>query len=205
MILRAEIPVPSTWESLGHGTPIYTNVTYPFLNNPPFIQPQDGYTIVNEPNPVGSYRKEFILPVEWKEREVFIHFDGCYSGLYVFVNGKKVGYSQGASNDAEFNITKYVKPGRNILACEVYRWTDGSYLEDQDMSCLSGIHRDVYLIGVPKMHVRDVILKSDVSDDLKTATIQVKTELTNKGNTANNSKIRVSLINNNKICIIKSR
>ena len=137
----AEIPVPSTWESLGYGTPIYTNVTYPFLNNPPFIQPQDGYTIVNEPNPVGSYRKEFILPVEWKEREV--------------------------------------KPGRNILACEVYRWTDGSYLEDQDMFRLSGIHRDVYLIGVPKMHVRDVILKSDVSDDLKTATIQVKTELTN--------------------------
>ena len=199
----AEIPVPSTWESLGYGTPIYTNVTYPFLNNPPFIQLQDGYTIVNEPNPVGSYRKEFILPVEWKEREVFIHFDGCYSGLYVFVNGKKVGYSQGASNDAEFNITKYVKPGRNILACEVYRWTDGSYLEDQDMFRLSGIHRDVYLIGVPKMHVRDVILKSDVSDDLKTATIQVKTELTNKGNTVNNSKIRVSLINNNKICIDK--
>ena len=101
----------------------------------------------------------------------------------------------------EFNITKYVKPGRNILACEVYRWTDGSYLEDQDMFRLSGIHRDVYLIGVPKMHVRDVILKSDVSDDLKTATIQVKTELTNKGNTVNNSKVRVSLINNNKICI----
>lgn len=134
-----EIPVPSNWEMLGYGTPIYTNITYPIRNNPPFIQGQRGYTVEKEPNAVGSYRREFSLPADWKNKEVFIHFDGVYSAMYLWINGKKVGYSQGANNDAEFNITQYVKPGKNILAVEVYRWSDGSYLEDQDMFRLSGI------------------------------------------------------------------
>ena len=140
-----EIPVPSNWEMYGYGTPIYTNITYPHRNNPPFIQGKKGYTIMDEPNPVGSYRRDFNIPDDWKGSEIFIHFDGVYSAMYLWVNGKKVGYSQGANNDAEFNITKYVKPGKNVLAVEVYRWSDGSYLEDQDMFRLSGIHRDVYV------------------------------------------------------------
>ncbi|MDD2645457.1 MAG: glycoside hydrolase family 2 TIM barrel-domain containing protein [Bacteroides sp.] len=155
-----EIPVPSNWEMLGYGTPIYTNYTYPFKNNPPLIQSQRGYTNEKEPNPVGSYRRSFILPDDWGDKEVFLHFDGVYSGMYIWVNGEKVGYSQGANNDAEFNITSYVKQGENSLAVEVYRWTDASYIEDQDMFRLSGIHRDVYLYATPKLHVYDFFAQS---------------------------------------------
>ena len=125
-----EINVPSNMEMLGYGTPIYTNVTYPFRNYPAKILPQGGYTNEKEPNPVGSYRREFEIPDNWDGKEIFIHFNGVYSGFYLWINGKKVGYSQGSNNDAEFNITKYIVPGKNIVAVEVYRWTDGSYLED---------------------------------------------------------------------------
>ena len=150
-----EIPVPANMEMQGYGTPIYTNITYPFKNYPAMIVPQKGYTNEKEPNPVGSYRRDFTVPANWDGKEIFLHFNGVYSGFYVWINGKKVGYSQGSNNDAEFNITKYLKPGNNTIAVEVYRWTDGSYLEDQDMFRLSGIYRDVYLYATPKVHVRD--------------------------------------------------
>lgn len=150
-----ELPVPSNWEMYGYGTPIYTNVNYPFRNLPSVIRPQKGFTNEVEVNPVGSYRRNFVVPVDWKDKEIFLHFDGAYSGIYIWVNGEKVGYSQGANNDAEFNITPYIRTGENVLAVEVYRWTDGSYLEDQDMFRLSGIHRDVYLYATPRLHVRD--------------------------------------------------
>lgn len=155
-----EIPVPSNWEMHGYGTPIYTNVTYPFRNFPSMILPQKGFTNEKETNPVGSYRRTFQLPATWEGMEVFLHFDGVYSGMYVWINGKRVGYSQGANNDAEFDITPYVHPGENVVAAEVYRWTDGSYLEDQDMFRMSGIHRDVYLYASPKVHIRDFHLAS---------------------------------------------
>ncbi len=154
-----DIDVPSNWEMKGYGTPIYTNITYPYLNNPPFIQPQYGYTAMREENPVGSYRRDFILPDDWNDREVHLHFDGVYSAFYVWVNGKKVGYSQGSNNDSEFDVTPYVRKGRNTVAVEVYRWCDGSYLEDQDMFRLSGIHRDVYLVAMPKTHIASVVLR----------------------------------------------
>jgi beta-galactosidase len=160
-----EIPVPSNWEMHGYGTPIYTNITYPFLNKPSLILPQKGYTNEKEPNPVGSYRRNFNIPENWDGNEVFLHFDGVYSGLSVWVNGKKVGYSQGANNDAEFNITQYVKKGENMIAAEVIRWSDGSYLEDQDMFRMSGIHRDVYLFATPKTQVRDYHLKNEFTND----------------------------------------
>ena len=119
-----------------------------------------------------------------KEDEIFIHFDGVYSAMYLWVNGKKVGYSQGANNDAEFNITKYVKPGKNVLAVEVYRWSDGSYLEDQDMFRLSGIHRDVYLFATPKLRLRDYYLTASFTgDDLSKAIFSVRTNVTNYGKT----------------------
>ena len=168
----SEIDVPSCWEMLGYGTPLYTNVTYPFLNNPPFIQAQRGYTMEKEPNPVGSYRREFTLPADWGGKEVFLHFDGVYSAFYVWVNGKKVGYSQGANNDAEFNVTKFVKKGTNVVAVEVYKWSDGSYLEDQDMFRFGGIHRDVYLMARPKARVRDIRTETEFNDDLTVATLK---------------------------------
>ncbi|MCM1502794.1 MAG: DUF4981 domain-containing protein [Bacteroidales bacterium] len=150
-----DIEVPSNWEMKGYGTPIYTNITYPFKNAPSVILPQEGFTNNDEENPVGSYRRDFEIPEDWKGKEIYLHFNGVYSGFYVYVNGKKVGYSQGANNDSEFDITGYVKPGSNTLAVEVFRWTDGSYLEDQDMFRLSGIHKSVYLYAAPKVNIRD--------------------------------------------------
>lgn len=189
-----EIPVPSNWEMLGYGTPIYTNITYPIRNNPPFIQGQKGYTVLKEPNAVGSYRREFTLPVDWKEKEIFIHFDGVYSAMYLWINGQKVGYSQGANNDAEFNITRYVKPGQNSVAVEVYRWSDGSYLEDQDMFRLSGIHRDIYLVAAPKLRLRDLHLTSEISHSLDKADLCVKAEVMNYGKVVSSASVRATLI-----------
>lgn len=189
-----EIPVPSNWEMHGYGTPIYTNITYPFRNNPPFIQGQRGYTVENEPNAVGSYRRDFKLPASWADKEVFITFEGCYSAMYVWVNGKKVGYSQGSNNDARFNITKYVKRGDNTLAVEVYRWCDGSYLEDQDMFRLSGIHRDVYLSASPKTHLRDLHLTSDLGARYEKATLKVDADIRNNGKVSTPVRLRASVM-----------
>lgn len=175
-----EIPVPSNWEMLGYGTPIYTNVVYPFKNNPPFIQPQKGFTNEIEVNPVGSYRRDFTIPQNWGNKQVFIHFDGVSGGIYVWVNGKKVGYSEGANNAAEFDITEYIKPGSNTVAAEVYKWTDASYVEDQDMFRLGGIHKDVYLFATPKVHVQDYFLQSVFEgDDYSSAVFKIDATVTN--------------------------
>lgn len=189
------IAVPSNWEMHGYGTPIYTNITYPFRNNPPFIQGQRGYTVENEPNAVGSYRTEFAVPSDWADKEVFITFGGVYSAMYVWVNGHKVGYSQGANNDARFDITRYVKPGRtNLLAVEVYRWSDGSYLEDQDMFRLSGIYRDVYLTASPKTMLADLSLTSDLSPRYDKGTLNVKGSVRNYAGKNADVTMRVELI-----------
>ena len=176
------INVPSCWEMLGYGTPIYTNVTYPFKNNPPFIQGQEGYTVVDEPNAVGSYRRTFSLPAGWEEKQIYLHFDGIYSAAYVWINGKKVGYTQCPNTGADFDVTKYVKAGRENLICvEVYRWSDGSYLEDQDMFRMSGIHRDVYLEARNKTHVRDIYMTSTFNNALTQADVEVKLDVENTG------------------------
>lgn len=188
-----DIDVPSSWEMKGYGTPIYTNITYPYLNNPPFIQPQSGYTAADEPNAVGSYKRTFTLPRNWKDKEVFIHFDGVYSAFYLWVNGRKVGYSQGANNDAEFNITRFVKAGENQVAVEVYRWSDGSYLEDQDMFRLSGIHRDVYLMARPRLRLADVVLNSTFNNELAIATLKADLTLANAEKKAAAARVRLTL------------
>ncbi|MBQ0019109.1 MAG: DUF4981 domain-containing protein [Bacteroidales bacterium] len=176
------ITVPSCWEMLGYGTPIYTNVTYPFKNVPPLIRPQDGYTVVDEPNAVGSYRRTITVPANWNGKEIYLCFDGIYSAAYIFVNGKKVGYTQGPNTGAEFDVTKYVKPGKENLICvEVYRWSDGSYLEDQDMFRMSGIHRDVYMEARSKTHVQDVYITSDFNNSLTEATMKVDFNILNMG------------------------
>ena len=180
------IPVPSNWEMQGYGTPIYTNFTYPFANTPPFIRPLPGATSAVEPNPVGSYRRTFELPTDWSGKEVFLHFDGALSAIYVWVNGQKVGFSEGANNDAEFNITKYVSTGQNLVAVQVFRWCAGSYLEDQDMMRLSGIHRDVYLYASPKQRIQNFVTKTSFNADLSVATFTLNTSIQNKatGNAA---------------------
>ena len=197
------IPVPSCWEMQGYGTPIYTNVTYPIKNQPPFIRGQEGYTVLNEPNAVGSYRRTIKVPADWSGREIYLHFNGIYSAAYVWVNGQKVGYTQGPNNDAEFDVTRYLKPGAENLVCvEVYRWSDGSYIEDQDMFRMSGIHRDVYLEARQKVHVQDVRLASfmgrgrrDEGNEFRRAYLAIGIDLQNMGKKAADARVDVELVN----------
>jgi beta-galactosidase len=171
-----EIEVPSNWQLLGYGMPHYLNSDYVFEKNPPYIQ--------NDYNPVGSYRTEFEIPEDWQERQVFIHFDGVESAFYLWVNGEKVGYSQGSRTPAEFNITPFLEQGKNILAAEVYRWSDGSYLECQDFWRLSGIFRNVYLFSTPNVHVRDFEVTCDLDENYQDATLFVNARVRNFGNEA---------------------
>ena len=154
------IRVPLNWEMVGYDVPVYNNVGYPFHNNPPFIKAFDDNF---DKNPVGSYRRNFTLPENWKDgRRVFIHFDGACSAIVVWVNGQYAGYSQGANTDAEFDVTNYVRKGENNVSVRVYRWSDGSYLEGQDMWHLAGIHRDVYLVSTPRTFVFDHYITSSL-------------------------------------------
>ena len=152
-----DIPVPSNWELQGFGVPIYTNIIYPFPKNPPYI--------AHDHNPVGSYRKNFRLPGDWKDKDVFIHFGAVSGAMYVWVNGNKVGYNEGSKTPAEFNITPYLKEGENMVAVEVYRWSDASYLEDQDFWRLSGMDRDVYLYATPKTTLKDFRVIADLDEN----------------------------------------
>jgi beta-galactosidase len=166
-----EIPVPSNWQMHGYGIPIYLNMRHPFPPNPPYIS--------HDYNPVGSYRRQFTISDGWKERQIFLHFDGVKSAFYVWVNGRRIGYSEDSMTPAEFNITKYLKANENVLAVEVYRWSDGSYLEDQDMWRLSGIYRNVYLFAAPQVHIRDFFVRTDLDDNYSDATLMVRPKIVN--------------------------
>jgi len=174
-----DFPVPANWEMHGYGTPIYVSAGYPFKINPPFVmgEPKATYTTYKERNPVGSYRRSFTLPASWDDKEVFLHFGGVQSAFYVWVNGKKVGYSQGSMEPSEFNITKYLKIGENKLAVEVYRYCDGSYLEDQDMWRFSGIQRSVYMYSTENIRIRDFAVRTVLDADYKNATLQIEPKL----------------------------
>ena len=141
------IDVPSNWELKGYDYPIYTNITYPYPVAPPFIQ--------GDHNPVGSYRMQFATPASWKGKEIILHFAAAGSAYYVWVNGQRVGYSEDSKTPAEFNVTKYLQEGKNLLAVQIFRWCDGSYLEDQDFFRMSGITRDVYLLAKNPVHLFD--------------------------------------------------
>ncbi|TAL59742.1 MAG: DUF4981 domain-containing protein [Bacteroidetes bacterium] len=149
-----KIEVPSNWQMKGYDVPIYVNIKYPFKKNPPFIG--------HDWNPVGSYKRNFEVPSGWSNKEVFLHFGSVSSAFYVWVNEKLVGYSQDSKVPAEFNITKYLRKGENSLAVEVYRWCDGSYLEDQDFFRLSGIQRTVFLHARPKTYIADFFAFGDL-------------------------------------------
>lgn len=151
------IEVPGNWERLGYGVPHYLDVDFPFVTNPPYIP--------NDYNPVGSYRKKFSMPPTWSGNSVIIHFGAVRSAFYLWVNGKKVGYSQGSKLPAEFDISTYLQPGENLVAIEVYRWSDGSYLEDQDMWRLSGLDRSVFIYSRPTVHLADHFIKAGLDDN----------------------------------------
>jgi beta-galactosidase len=171
------IDVPSCVELRGFGAPGYTNVKFPHKMCPPLIRNYDSGDA--DYNPVSSYRTHFTVPADWKGRNIYLRFDGVYSAYYVWVNGEKVGYAEDAKLPSEFNITKYLKEGNNLLAVEVYRWSDGSYLEDQDMFRFSGIFRDVSIFATPKTEIRDFYLTTKLDDTYRNATVNLSVELRN--------------------------
>lgn len=152
-----DFPVPANWEVHGYGYPIYLDEKYPFDTQWPNVS--------EEYNPVGSYRREFSIPEDWMEREIILHFGAVKSALYVWVNGQQVGFSQGSKTPAEFNITDYVQAGENTLAIQIYRWSDASYIESQDMLRLSGIEREVYMYAVPQVHIRDLFSRVESTEE----------------------------------------
>ncbi len=183
------IPVPSNIEMQGYGVPIYVNIPYPWERpNPPHI-PHDN-------NPVGSYRRTFTVPASWANREVFLHFDGVNSFFYLWINGRKVGLSKGSRTPAEFNITRYLRPGENLLAAEVYRWNDGSYLEDQDFWRLSGIFRDVYLWSSDRLHVRDFEVLPTLDAQCRDARLKLTAQVRNLGDKETRFTLEAVLLDN---------
>jgi beta-galactosidase len=183
-----QIAVPSNWEFQGYGVPIYVNIPYEWTRNP------DPPQIPHDYNPVGSYRQHFNIPESWKDKQIIIHFGGVKSAFYLWINGKKVGYSQDSKTPAEFNITGYVKPGTNLLAVEVYRWSDGSYLECQDMWRISGIEREVYLYAHPAVYIRDYFVHAGLTNDYTDGDFKLDVDVFNShGKTAKNLSLRAKL------------
>jgi len=169
----ADIPVPSNWERQGFGYAIYTNIPYPF--------PRDEPNVPVDVNPVGSYRREFEIPATWSGRDVFLNLGAVSSAFYVWMNGKYVGYSEDSKTPSEFNVTPYVTAGRNMVAVEVYRWSNGSYLEDQDFWRLSGIQREVSLYARPKQRVRDFFAKASLDATNRDGQFSLELDLLNSG------------------------
>lgn len=181
------IAVPGNWQLQGkYDPPVFTNIKHPFKADAPRV-PKDY-------NPTGLYRTTFTIPEKWTNNPVFLHFAGVQSAGIVYVNGQKVGYNEDAMTPAEYNITKFLKPGDNVLAVQVLTWSDGSYLEDQDFWRLSGIYRDVYLYSVPQIHLRDFQVITDLDEKYTDALLKLKVKLKNytQVNTAGGS-VKVSV------------
>jgi beta-galactosidase/beta-glucuronidase len=163
------IEVPGNWTMQGYDKPIYTNVKMPIPPDPPHV-PQDD-------NPTGVYRRTFDVPKTWEGRQVLACFDGVESAFYLWVNGQRVGYSQGSRLPAEFDITPYVQVGENTMTAMVIRWSDGSYLEDQDHWWMAGIYRDVYVYAIPRVHVQDVFARAGLDDDYRDGLLDVRARI----------------------------
>lgn len=176
------LPVPSNWQMHGFDRPIYTNSDYPFPLDPPHVP---------EENPTGCYRTYFHIPKDWKGRRILLHFGAVDSAFHAWINGVPVGYSQDSRLPAEFEITDYCHPcgseEKNVLAVQVFRWSDGSYLEDQDHWWLSGIHRDVLLLAKPQVFIADYFFKSNLGEDFSYADIEVEVKIDNSQKTSNGS------------------
>lgn len=202
----ANIRVPGDWQTQGFDIPLYTNVTYPFYRNPPFVtdEPSEDYTSYKNRNPVGSYIRTFTVPENWAGREVFLHFDGLMSAGYIWVNGKYVGYTEDSFMQSEFNLTKYLKPGENLLAVQVYRYSDGSYFEDQDMWRLSGLFRRVCLVSRPQAGIRDYFILTEFDKDYRDAQLKLALTVRNLGEAALvGSTVSASILDDNGKLVLK--
>lgn len=190
------IQVPGNWQVQGHGLPIYTNVPYPFEH--------ENFEVPKDWNPVGSYRRTFTLPAEWewvpgKDDAIYLHFEGVDSAFYVWINGEKVGYSEGSRTPAEFEISSVLVPGENQIAVEVYRFSDGSYLEDQDFWRLSGIFRDVYLWRAQALHLRNFQAIADYEPDSGEGELELDISISGKG------QVLIELLENTSRSVVASR
>lgn len=167
--------VPANWEVNGFGTPIYVSAGYPFKIQPPLVtvEPRYTYTTFKERNPVGSYRRSFVLPKAWDHKEVFIYFEGVQSAFHVWVNNQEVGYGQGSMKPSEFRITPYLKEGENQIVVKVYKFSDGSYLEDQDMWRFGGIPRSIYLYATEDIRIRDYAVRTILDEKYEDAVLQI--------------------------------
>ncbi len=163
--------MPYNWEIQGYGTAIYTNQTYPFVpvDDPPFVPDND--------NTTGCYKRDFEIPSNWKDMQITIYFGGVSSAFYLWINGQKMGYSQDSRLSAEFDITLYLKKGNNTVSERVFRWSDGSYLEDQDHWRLSGIHRDAFLMASPKVELYDFFVQTDLDESYENADLLVDVKI----------------------------
>ena len=190
------IPVPSNWQVQGYGIPIYANTDYPFnTSNPPSIMDDvpGHYTKSKLPNPVGSYRHTFNVPENWTNGQIFLKFEGVQSAFYLWINGQYAGYSQGSMTAAEFDITQYINSGENTLAAQVYRWSDGSYLEDQDFWRISGIHRDVILYVQPRQAIRDFFVHPNLDNTYTSGTLDVDVKVNNSSSTSDTVRLDTQL------------
>lgn len=196
-----KVTVPGNWQTQGHGTPIYININYPFMRNRPSVttEPPKDWTAYENRNPVGSYVTQFNVTKEMLSKNLILHFGGVHSAFYVWVNGQKVGYSQNSMSPAEFDVTKYVDEGNNRLAVEVYRWSDGSYLEDQDMWRLSGIYRPVQLWVRPLTHISDYNVTAEPNADYSKAQVKALVSLCNVGDKAVDGLQAILKIDNHEI------
>ncbi|MDR2848275.1 MAG: beta-galactosidase, partial [Bacteroidales bacterium] len=183
------IKVPGNWELQGFGTPIYTNISYPHPKNPPYIDHSD--------NPVGCYVRDFDISKEWNGRRVYLHFESGLAAMYIWVNGEKVGYSEVTKSPAEFDITPYIRQGKNSLAIEGYRWSDGSYLEDQDFWRLSGFDRSVYLYSTAQTRIQDFFAKGDLDNTYKNGLFSLDVAIKNYKNDFWASTISIALLDAN--------
>ncbi|TKG96999.1 DUF4981 domain-containing protein [Puteibacter caeruleilacunae] len=195
----SNIQVPGNWQTQGYGIPIYTNITYPFKKDHPKVteEPDPNYTSFKYRNPVGCYERTFTISEAWENKSVFVHFDGVKSAFYLWVNGQQVGYSQGSMTPASFDISKFVTTGENSIALKVYRWSDGSYLEDQDMWRFSGIYRDVKLIAKEPVYIRDFYVASTLDDAYANAMLKLQVKVKNESTlNVENYLVKATVYNN---------
>ncbi|WP_077619662.1 glycoside hydrolase family 2 TIM barrel-domain containing protein [Bacillus sinesaloumensis] len=183
-----ELQVPSSWQMHGYGNPHYTNVQYPFPVNPPYIPTE---------NPTGSYRRDFYVTDDMLKGLVFLRFEGVDSAFHVWINGQFVGYSQGSRVASEFDVTEFVEEGNNTIAVRVYQWSDGSYIEDQDMWWLSGIFRDVYLLAKPKVYTHDFFVKTKLDEDYQDAELQIESVLHSSNDSLKEYQLAIQLFDAN--------
>ncbi|MDR0413699.1 MAG: hypothetical protein LBH61_07870 [Dysgonamonadaceae bacterium] len=191
-----DIRVPASWETQGFGVPVYTNIKYIFPANPPCLD--------NDDLPVGSYRTWFEVPESFSEKEVILYFGSVSGAMTVYVNGQRAGYSKVAKTPAEFNITRFLKKGKNLLALQIFKWSDASYLEDQDFWRLAGIERDVLLVARPKISIEDFYVNGDLDNACRNGIFNAGIDIRNFTNALSGAyKVEVSLLDNQQKTLVK--